>query len=173
MLTISGTRCSTLPMETIGGSVTLAPSDARIGPGVRSGGDPAIPARIGGRHLRSDEKADAWPGLGVHSPCGPAERELPEMRTRAQAKEAAAAGEADTTASKRRSGARAELAQAGTAPHGVAAEPQPVAVTAVRMLSLDEGLYALRVAEIGGTADEIAGMAVPAAQVGGPFAEDG
>ena len=95
------------------------------------------------------------------------------MRTRAQAKEAAAAGEADSAASKRRSRAPAELAQAGTARHGVATEPQPVAVTAVRMMSLDEGLYALRVGEIGGTADEIAGMAVPAAQVGAPFAEDG
>ncbi len=95
------------------------------------------------------------------------------MRTRAQAKEAAAAGEADTAASKRRSPAPAELAQADTAPHAVATEPQPVAVTAVRMVSLDEGLYALRVGELGGTADEIAGMALPAAQVGAPFAEDG
>jgi hypothetical protein len=48
-----------------------------------------------------------------------------------------------------------------------------VAVTAVRMMSLDEGLYALRVGEIGGTAEEVAGMALPAAQVGAPFAEDG
>jgi len=76
------------------------------------------------------------------------------MRTRAQAKEAAAAGEADTAASKRRSRAPAELAQADTAPHAVATEPQPVAVTAVRMVSLDEGLYALRVGELGGTADD-------------------
>ncbi len=95
------------------------------------------------------------------------------MRTRAQAKEAAAAGEADAPASRRRGRARAELAQADTARDRVATEPQPVAVTAVRMVSLDEGLYALRVGEIDGTTDEIAGMTVPAAQVGAPFAEDG
>ena len=95
------------------------------------------------------------------------------MRTRAQAKEAAAAGEADAPASRRRGRARAELPQADNAPDGVTTEPQSVAVTAVRMVGLDEGLYALRVGEIEGAADEVAGMTVPAAQVGAPFAEDG
>ena len=95
------------------------------------------------------------------------------MRTRAQAKEAAAAGEADAPALKGRGRARTELAQADTARDGVAAAAQSVAVTAVRMVGLDEGLYALRVGEIDGTADEVAGMTVPAAQVGAPFAEDG
>src|SRR5947208_1868579 len=95
------------------------------------------------------------------------------MRTRAQAKEAAAAGEADAPAPKRRGRARTELASADTTRSELVAEPQSVAVTAVRMMGLDEGLYALRVGEIDGTADEVAGMTVPAAQVGAPFAEDG
>jgi len=58
------------------------------------------------------------------------------------------------------------------APDPVAEAPS-VAVTAVRMLSLDEGLYALRVGRIGGGPGEISGMVVPAAQVSVPFAEDG
>jgi hypothetical protein len=59
------------------------------------------------------------------------------------------------------------------APPTALREPQSVAVTTVRMLRVDEGLYALRVGEIAGTPGEIAGMAVPAAQVSVPFAEDG
>ena len=94
------------------------------------------------------------------------------MRTRAQAKETAAAGEADAPSS-RRGRVRAELGQAGTAHDGVGTEPQSVAVTAVRMVGLDEGLYALRIGEIDGAAGEVAGMTVPAAQIGAPFAEDG
>ena len=94
------------------------------------------------------------------------------MRTRAQVKEAAAAGEADAPASKRRARAQAEVTR-GTASDGAAAEPQPIAVTAVRMVSLDEGLYALQVGEIAGATEEISGMTVPAAQVGAPSAEDG
>lgn len=54
-----------------------------------------------------------------------------------------------------------------------AAEAPSVAVTAVRMLRLDEGLYALRVGRIGGRPGEISGMVVPVAQVSVPFAEDG
>jgi hypothetical protein len=38
--------------------------------------------------------------------------------------------------------------QADTAHDGVGTEPQSVTVTAVRMVGLDEGLYALRVGEI-------------------------
>jgi hypothetical protein len=52
-------------------------------------------------------------------------------------------------------------------------EPQSVAVTTVRMLRVDEGLYALRIGAIAGTLGEIAGMVVPVAQVSAPFAEDG
>ena len=62
---------------------------------------------------------------------------------------------------------------AGAAPLAALREPQSVAVTAVRMLRVEEGLYALRVGEITGNLGEIAGMAVPAAQVSAPFAEDG
>src|ERR1051325_8917978 len=53
------------------------------------------------------------------------------------------------------------------------AEAPSVAVTAVRMLNLDEGLYALRVGGIGGRSGGVAGMALPVAHVSAPFAEDG
>jgi hypothetical protein len=43
----------------------------------------------------------------------------------------------------------------------------------VRMLRIDEGLYALRVGAIAGNLGEIAGMVVPVAQVSAPFVEDG
>jgi hypothetical protein len=41
------------------------------------------------------------------------------------------------------------------------------------MLRVDAGLYALRIGPIAGTSGEIAGMAVPVAQISAPFAEDG
>ena len=50
---------------------------------------------------------------------------------------------------------------------------QPVAVTAVRMLAVGEGLYALRVGEIGGASGTLSGVEFPIAQVSAPFAEDG
>ena len=59
------------------------------------------------------------------------------------------------------------------APATVAAEPQPIAVSAVRLLRLDEGLYSLRVGELGGRPDEAAGIAVPAAQIAVPTAGGG
>jgi hypothetical protein len=52
-------------------------------------------------------------------------------------------------------------------------EPPTVAVTAVRMLRVDEGLYALRVGELLGASGNIAGMNLPIAQVAVPFHEDG
>lgn len=52
-------------------------------------------------------------------------------------------------------------------------ESPAVAVTAVRMLKLDEGLYALRVGRIDGSPGDISGMTVPIAHVSAPFAEDG
>jgi hypothetical protein len=52
-------------------------------------------------------------------------------------------------------------------------EPPAVAVTTVRLLRVDEGLYALRVGALAGGTGEIGGMAVPAAHVSAPFAEDG
>jgi hypothetical protein len=57
-------------------------------------------------------------------------------------------------------------------------EPQqttssPIAVTAVRIVRVEEGLYALRIGEMAGAAGEAAGMAVPAAQISAPFAADG
>src|SRR5205085_4124105 len=70
---------------------------------------------------------------------------------------------------------RAATAEPGTAavPQATAPEAPAVTVTAVRMLQVEEGLYALRIGEIAGRAHEIAGMAVPAAHVSAPFAESG
>jgi hypothetical protein len=50
---------------------------------------------------------------------------------------------------------------------------QPVAVTAVRLVAVEEGLYALRIGEIGGEGGAISGIECPVAQVSAPFAEDG
>jgi len=52
-------------------------------------------------------------------------------------------------------------------------EAMSVAVTTVRMLRVDPGLYALRIGAIAGNPREIAGMMVPVAHVSAPFAEDG
>ncbi|HEX3864668.1 MAG TPA: hypothetical protein VHY35_23540 [Stellaceae bacterium] len=46
-------------------------------------------------------------------------------------------------------------------------------MTAVRMLRVDEGLYALRVGELLGGSGNIAGMNLPAAQIAVPFHKDG
>lgn len=61
------------------------------------------------------------------------------------------------------------IAPASPAP----AEAPSVAVTAVRMLNLEEGLYALRVGRIAGSPDVVSGMTLPVAHVSAPFAEDG
>src|SRR5437867_2642892 len=95
------------------------------------------------------------------------------MRTRAEATTTRTARGGETAAPRRARGPRP--APASGAPPAPARQPEApsVAVTAVRMLRVEEGLYALRVGEIAGEARDIAGMAVPVAQVSTPFAEDG
>jgi hypothetical protein len=66
-----------------------------------------------------------------------------------------------------------EAPVAGRAEPPVSPEPASVGVSAVRMLKLEEGLYALRIGRIDGNAGEIAGMMVPVAHVSAPFVEDG
>jgi len=93
------------------------------------------------------------------------------MRTTAQRSPAAGAGE--TVAGRRgRAAGKAEPAVSGPEQPSPPESPS-VAVTTVRMLRVDEGLYALRVGAIAGTPGEIAGMVVPVALVSAPFAEDG
>src|SRR5260221_9914549 len=88
-------------------------------------------------------------------------------KTTAQAERSRAAGAGEPAAAGRgRPVGRAEPPQS-------LPEAPPVAVSTVRMLRVDEGLYALRVGAIGGAPGEIAGMVVPMAQVSAPFAEDG
>jgi hypothetical protein len=48
-----------------------------------------------------------------------------------------------------------------------------VVVAATRLVRVDEGLYALRVGEIGGIPAAVGGLTVPLAHVSAPFAEDG
>ena len=60
-----------------------------------------------------------------------------------------------------------------TPPTPARSEPAPVAVAAVRLLRVDEGIHALRLGEIGAATDVIAGLTVPAAQVCAAPAGDG
>jgi hypothetical protein len=105
------------------------------------------------------------------------------MRTPAQARRSAAAAEAREPGAGRRRRAAPASAPVADAPETADApdappipsvpEPPAVAVTTVRMLRVDEGLHALRIGEITGSPAQVAGMAVPAAHVSAPFAEDG
>ncbi len=98
-----------------------------------------------------------------------ADRGCHRMRTTAEAQISAAAAAGETVASRRgRAGGKAEPPGQPSLP-----EPPSVAVTTVRMLRVDEGLYALRIGAIAGNPTEIAGMVLPVAQVSAPFSEDG
>jgi hypothetical protein len=94
------------------------------------------------------------------------------MRTPAEAQIPPSAATRETAASRRgRPAPRSPSVQ--DAPSLAAlTEPPAIAVTAVRLLRVDAGLYALRVGEIAGPSGDIAGMAVPAAHLSIPFAED-
>jgi hypothetical protein len=91
------------------------------------------------------------------------------MRTTAEAQRSPAAGAGETVAGRRgRAAGKAEPPPQQSSP-----EAPSVAVTTVRMLRVDEGLYALRIGAIAGDPSEIAGMVVPVAHISAPFAEDG
>lgn len=95
------------------------------------------------------------------------------MRTTAEAQISPPAEARETIAGRRgRAAPKAEPA-AGAPPQPTPPEPPAVAVTTVRMLRVDEGLYALRIGEIAGSPGEVAGMAVPVAHVSAPFAGEG
>jgi hypothetical protein len=98
------------------------------------------------------------------------------MRTSADAPISPATAAGETVASRRgRAAGKSEAEPSVKRQPSLASLPesQSVAVTTVRMLRVDEGLYALRIGAIAGNLGEIAGMVVPAAQVSAPFAEDG
>ncbi len=95
------------------------------------------------------------------------------MRTPAEARISPASAARETVAGRRgRAAPRPEPASEGPRAPSVPEAPA-LAVTTVRFLRLDEGLYALRLGEIAGDRGEIAGLTVPAAQIAAPFAEDG
>jgi hypothetical protein len=98
------------------------------------------------------------------------------MRTTTAAEDEplAAAQPADRAAARRGRAKTKAPASPALAPAATTlAEAPSIGVTAVRMLNLDEGLYALRVGGIGGSAGAVAGMTLPVAHVSAPFAEDG
>jgi hypothetical protein len=96
------------------------------------------------------------------------------MRTTAEAQPSTAAPARETVAGRRgRAAPRPEPVPEEAPPPPSLPEPPAVAVTTVRMVRVDEGLYALRIGEITGGSGEVAGMTVPAAHVSVPFAEDG
>lgn len=101
------------------------------------------------------------------------------MRTTAEIRRSPAAAARNTVAGRRGRNAGKPAPEAAAAPSPAEPEaqieptPTPIAVTAVRMVRVEEGLYALRIGEMAGAAGEAAGMAVPAAQISAPFAEDG
>ena len=95
------------------------------------------------------------------------------MRTTAEAQGPQAAEPRETVAGRRgRAAPKSEPVPAAPPPAALP-EPPTVAVTTVRMLRVDEGLYALRIGEIAGSPGEVSGMTVPVAHVSAPFAEDG
>lgn len=96
----------------------------------------------------------------------PAERGKPAASRRVG--RAAASGKGSNKTARRQPDTKTR-----TAATAHANDIQPVAVTAVRMLTVDEGLYALRIGEIGGASGTISGVEFPVAQVAAPFAEDG
>jgi hypothetical protein len=95
------------------------------------------------------------------------------MRTPAEAGKPAASRRADPAPAKEARGRARAKPRAVAVPEPADGEVQPVAVTAVRMVAVDEGLYALRIGEIGGEGGAISGIEFPVAQVSAPFAEDG
>src|SRR5712671_5178107 len=97
-------------------------------------------------------RKNTWSDRGYH-----------RMRTTAQRSPAAGAGE--TVAGRRgRAAGKAEPAVSGPEQPSPPESPS-VAVTTVRMLRVDEGLYALRIGAIAGDPSEIAGMVVPVAHI--------
>src|SRR5947207_1912754 len=91
------------------------------------------------------------------------------MRTTAEAPPSPLTAPRETVAG-RRSRMVPGAAPAASAP---LSEPVAIAVTTVKLLRVDEGLYALRVGEIAGRPDQVGGMTVPAVHLSTPFAEDG
>ena len=94
------------------------------------------------------------------------------MRTPAEAGKPAASRRADPAPAKEARG-RARAKPRAVAVPEPGGEVQSVAVTAVRMIAVDEGLYALRISQIGEPSGAVSGIEFPVAQVSAPFAEDG
>jgi len=101
------------------------------------------------------------------------DRDCHGMRTTAETQRSPAARASATVASRRGRGPSKSSPAPSVPRQSSRPESLPVAVTTVRMLRVEEGLYALHVGAIAGNPGEIAGMVVPVAQVSTPFVEDG
>lgn len=105
------------------------------------------------------------------------------MRTTAQARRSPPAAAPKTAAGRRSRSASTEAKEVAAPPSSATAAPHaepatapalsPIAVTAVRMVRVEEGIYALRIGAMAGAAGEAGGMPIPAAQISAPFVEDG
>jgi len=94
------------------------------------------------------------------------------MRTTAEAQRSAGVARGPA-AQRRRPAVPPSVPGAEVAAPSRQPEPAPVVVAATRLVRVDEGLYALRVGEIGGIPAAVGGLTVPLAHVSAPFAEDG
>lgn len=95
------------------------------------------------------------------------------MRSTAEAEGSAAPSRARPRTAARRSRSDQDTQPAPQTQTAAPAEPAAVPVAGVRLIRVEEGIYALRIGELGGTPGEVAGLAVPSAHVAAPFAEDG
>lgn len=103
------------------------------------------------------------------------DREIGSMRTTAEAQRSPAARGAGIARRRRTAAtpeAPSEASQTSQTSRSAAGSPS-LTVAATRMVRVDEGLYALRIRELGGAPAEIGGMTLPVAHVSAPFAEDG
>jgi hypothetical protein len=95
------------------------------------------------------------------------------MRTTAEGERPAAPSRRTSARGRGRTEAAPAEAPAAVPEEVLAAAQAQLAVTHVRLIRVDEGLYALRIGEIGGASGSASGLTVPAAQVSVPFGEDG
>jgi hypothetical protein len=124
--------------------------------------------------LRRHNNGIAWPVGRLTSLRLTVTGILAKMRTPAEAGKPAASRRTGRAAASHKTPRRRPETKSGAAAAPVTeTDVQPVAVTAVRMLAVEEGLYALRVGEIAGVSGTIAGIEFPVAQVSAPFVGEG
>ena len=119
------------------------------------------------------------PGSAKRRKSGSAERITFGMRTAAARRSRAPATRSTAAAGQRGRGADQRNEEPAGEPPSESwawAEPTgpatPIAVSAVRVVRVEEGLYALRVGELAGDAAEVGGLRLPLAQISAPVGEE-